>query len=122
MAEEAIDGGRGEKWWKRREVVEEEIGGGGGDKWCAGMGGEPTDSNTEGAVADTMEAEAGRQLKKSSCRRDAGAGGGAGAGAAAAAAGTGQERAFEIDAFCCMFAEHHIARMSIAMSHACFLV
>ena len=82
------------------------------------MGGEPTDSNTEGAVADTMEAEAGRQLKKSSCRRDAGAG----AGAAAAAAGTGQERAFEIDAFCCMFAEHHIARISIAMSHACFLV
>ena len=31
------------------------------------MGGEPTDSNTEGAVADTMEAEAGRQLKKSPC-------------------------------------------------------
>ncbi len=32
MAEVAIDGGRGERRWRRREVVEEERGGGGEDR------------------------------------------------------------------------------------------
>jgi hypothetical protein len=59
--------------------VDEEMNGGGGERRCAGMGEEPTDSNTEGTVAGTMEA--GRQLKKNPCRRDA-ADAGAGAGAA----------------------------------------
>jgi hypothetical protein len=45
-------------------VEEEKIGGGGGERRCAGMEGEPTDSNTEGTVADSMEAEGGEAAKE----------------------------------------------------------
>jgi len=64
MVEEERGGGGGEKWWRRREAVEEKIGGGGGERRCAGMGGEPTDSDTEGTVADSMEAEGGEAAKE----------------------------------------------------------
>ena len=37
--------------------MDEEMNGGGGERRCAGMGEEPTDSDTEGTVAGTMEAE-----------------------------------------------------------------
>ena len=45
-------------------MVEEERNGGGGERRCAGMEGEPTDSNTEGTVADSMEAEGGEAAKE----------------------------------------------------------
>ena len=64
MVEEERGGGGSDRWWKRREAVEEKIGGGGGERRCAGMGGEPTDSDTEGTVADSMEAEGGEAGKE----------------------------------------------------------
>jgi hypothetical protein len=64
MVEEERGGGGSDRWWKRREAVEEKIGGGGGERRCAGMGGEPTDSDTEGTVADSMEAEGGEAAKE----------------------------------------------------------
>ena len=45
-------------------VEEEKIGGGGGERRCAGMEGEPTDSNTEETVADSMEAEGGEAAEE----------------------------------------------------------
>ena len=44
--------------------MEEKIGGGGGERRCAGMGGEPTDSDTEGTVADSMEAKGGEAAEE----------------------------------------------------------
>ena len=63
MVEEERGGEGGEKWWRRREAVEEKIGGGGGERRCTGMGGEPTDSDTEG-TADSIEAEGGEAAKE----------------------------------------------------------
>ncbi len=44
--------------------MEEKIGGGGKERRCAGMGKEPTDSDTEGTVADSMEAEGGEAAEE----------------------------------------------------------
>ena len=63
VGEERGGGGR-DRWWKRRAAVEEKIGGGGKERRCAGMGKEPTDSDTEGTVADSMEAEGGEAGKE----------------------------------------------------------
>ena len=51
MVEEARGGDGSDRWWKRREAV------------CRD-GGEPTDSDTEGTVADSMEAEGGEAGKE----------------------------------------------------------